>query len=386
MQYNLKKMEEADLNKQTVLVRVDFNVAISNKKIMNTKRIDSTIPTINYLESKNCRIILVSHLGRPRGVDMNLSLQPVRDYLSEKLNKEVYFIKNIESINETVNRMNYGDVAIMENIRFYNEETKNSEKFSKMLASSASVFVSDAFGTLHRAHSSTVGVSQYLPSYAGLLVEKEVCEISKLLDNPSHPYTVALGGAKVSDKIKLIQNLSKNTDRFVIGGAMANSFIRAMGFETGKSLVDSVGLAKQLLDSMDNKLILPVDVIVCNESMDRETIRNAKIDDIKINETAMDIGNETTAMFRDLIKESRTVIFNGPMGYVENESFENGTKAVMDAIGSVNGVRVAGGGDTLSAIEKFHMENRFSYISTGGGAFLELLEGSELPGLKVLLK
>jgi len=382
----LKTMKDADFSNKRVVLRVDYNVPIENGVVQNTKRIDATLPTIKYLVERSCKIILISHLGRPKGRDPKYTLLPVKKVLEEKLNKKISFFDELnEKIMEKIDQMSGGDIGLLENIRFYPEEENNDENFSKKLAKMGDVFVSDAFASLHRKHSSTVGIAKFLPSYAGFLVEKEVNEINAILNNKLHPFTLVLGGAKVSDKIKILNNLAPKVDNILIGGAMANNFIAANGYKVGCSKIDSKEMAENLLSKMPEKIKIPVDAVVADQK-ELKNIRVADIKSIKDTEGIYDIGPETISYFSEIIKKSKMLVMNGPLGMIENPNFKKGTKDIISYIGQANGIKIAGGGETITAIEEMNLEKNFTYISTGGGAFLEMLEGKTLPGIEVLLK
>jgi phosphoglycerate kinase len=382
----LKTLKDADFSNKRVVLRVDYNVPIENGIVQNTKRIDATLPTIKYLVERSCKIILISHLGRPKGRDPKYTLLPVKRVLEEKLNKKISFFDELdEGIIEKIDQMRWGDIGLLENIRFYPEEENNDESFSKKLSKMGDVFVSDAFASLHRKHSSTVGIAKYLPSYAGFLVEKEVNEINAILNNKDHPFTLVLGGAKVSDKIKILNNLAPKVDNILIGGAMANNFIAANGYNVGCSKIDSKEMAENILNKMPEKIKIPIDAVVADQK-ELKNIRVADIKSIKDNEGIYDIGPETISYFSEVIKKSRMLVMNGPLGMIENSNFKKGTKDIISYIGQANGIKIAGGGETITAIEEMNLEKNFTYISTGGGAFLEMLEGKTLPGIEVLLK
>ncbi|MGC8581108.1 MAG: phosphoglycerate kinase [Thermoplasmata archaeon] len=382
----LKTLKDADFSNKKVVLRVDYNVPIENGVVQNTKRIDSTLPTIKYLVERGCKIILISHLGRPKGRDSKYSLLPVKKVLEEKLNKKISFFDELnDGIIEKIDQMKEGDIGLLENIRFYPEEENNDESFSKKLAGMGDIFVSDAFASLHRKHSSTVGIARFLPSYAGFLVEKEVNEINSILNNKEHPFTLVLGGAKVSDKIKILNNLAPKVDNILIGGAMANNFIAANGYNVGCSKIDSKEMAENILSKMSEKIKIPVDAVVADQK-ELKNIRIADIKNIKDNEGIYDIGPRTISYFSEVIKKSRMLVMNGPLGMIENPNFKKGTKDIISYIGQANGIKIAGGGETITAIEEMNLEKNFTYISTGGGAFLEMLEGKTLPGIEVLLK
>ncbi len=381
-----KNINDFDFFDKKVLLRLDLNVPIKDKVIESAKRIDEAIPTIKALIDKNARITIVSHLGKPDGkVVSELSLEPVYNYLKQKLPTKVYFSKNVANneMNEEVNKLKNGEVLVLENIRFYPEEELNDDEFSKKLASPFDIFILDAFGTSHRKHASTYGVAKYLDSGIGLLVEKELSYLQNIFEEGKHPILAILGGAKVKDKLKVIDNLLDKVDVMIIGGGMSYTFIKALKGEVGKSLVDDeqldycYNMVKKAIDN-NVKLLLPIDN-VCSADLNGEKVKqlpNIKMDK---NLMALDIGSKTIKLYKKAIKKARTIIINGPMGVFENEKFSNGTKEILKAIAkNKRAVKVAGGGDTIFAIEKFKFENGFNHLSTGGGASLKLLEGNGL--------
>lgn len=390
-----KTVRDIDVRGKRVLVRCDFNVPIEDGKIMDDKRIRAALPTIQYLIQNDAKVILASHLGRPKGeYDPASSLAPVADRLSELLNKKVEFLQSKVVIDpvvkEKISEMKQADVALLENVRFRKEETKNEESFSKELAQIADIFVNDAFGTAHRAHSSTVGVANFLPSVSGFLIEKELEFLGSSLDNPKKPFVAVLGGSKVSDKILLIERLMEKADSIVIGGGMAYTFLKAEGYQIGKSILDeaSLNLAQDILKkakAKNVKILLPIDTVVASEFANDADIKEVKVSEIPQDYMGLDIGRKTAELFAEEIKKANTVLWNGPMGVFEMQNFEAGTRAVAQAMQQCQGVTVIGGGDSAAAIAKFGMEKGITHISTGGGASLEYLEGKVLPGVAVLL-
>lgn len=381
-----KNINDFDFFNKKVLLRLDLNVPIVDGVIESTKRIDEAIPTIKALIDKNARIAVVSHLGKPDGkVVESLSLKPVYNYLKEKLPTKVYFTENVANnkMDEEVNALKNGEVLVLENIRFHAEEELNDDEFSKKLAGPFDIFILDAFGTCHRKHASTYGVAKYLDSGIGLLVEKELSYLQNIFEEGKHPILAILGGAKVTDKLKVIDNLLDKVDVMIIGGGMSYTFIKALKGEIGKSLVDDSQLEycyKMVKKAIDNKvkLLLPIDN-VCSESIDGKIIKQLPNHKMSKDLMALDIGNKTIKMYKKAIKKARTIIINGPMGVFENDNFSNGTKEVLKAIyKNKRAIKVAGGGDTIYAIEKFKLEDGFTHLSTGGGASLKLLEGKGL--------
>ncbi len=392
---NKKTLKDMDVENKKVLVRVDYNVPINEKgEITDDIRIRSSIPTIEYLLGKNAAIILMSHLGRPKGEPKKeFTLEPVAKKLSELLNKDVIFSDDDKVVSETVkkqaNALKSGQIMLLQNTRYRKEEEKNGEEFAKDLASLAEVYINDAFGTSHRAHASNVGVSKFLPSALGFLVEKEVSIMGKALDDPERPFVAILGGAKVSDKIGVIENLIKKVDSIIIGGGMAFTFLKAKGYEVGKSLLeeDKVELAKELIKKAKANgvaLVLPIDIVVAKEFKNDTEFKTVAADSIPADMMGLDIGEETISLFSDVIKEAKTIIWNGPMGVFEMDNFNKGTYAIANAMVHSGAITIVGGGDSASAVEKAGLADKITHVSTGGGASLELLEGKVLPGIDAI--
>lgn len=391
---NKKTIEDVDVKGKKVIVRVDFNVPLDeNKKITDDNRIVGALPTIKYLVNKGAKTILVSHLGRPKdGFEDKYSMKPTAVRLSELLGKEVIMAKDVigEDAKAKAAALKDGEVLMLENVRFHKEETKNDAAFSKELASMAEIYVNDAFGTAHRAHSSTAGLADYLPAVCGYLIQKEIEVMGKALSNPERPFVAILGGAKVSDKIAVIENLIDKVDTLIVGGGMAYTFFKAKGYSIGTSICedDKVELAKSLLDkaaSKGVKLLLPLDNVLGKEfsnDTERQTVDSDKIPDGWM---GMDVGPKTVAAFSSEIKNAKTVVWNGPMGVFEFSNFENGTKEVARAVAGSGAVSIIGGGDSAAAVEQLGFADKITHISTGGGASLEFLEGKVLPGIDVLL-
>jgi phosphoglycerate kinase len=390
-----KSLKDLDFAGKRVLVRCDFNVPMDgNGEITDDIRITSSLPTINYLMEKGAKVILMSHLGRPKGEpNKKYTLKAVATRLTELLSKEVIFAQddNVVSnaIKKQVEAMEDGDVILLENTRFRKEEEKNEENFSRELASLGEIYVNDAFGTSHRAHASNVGVSTYLPSAVGYLVEKEISIMGKALEAPERPFVAILGGAKVSDKIGVIENLINKVDTIIVGGGMAYTFLKAQGYEIGKSLLeeDKIDLAKSLLEKAKEKnvqLILPVDTIVAKEFKNDTEYKTVNIEKIPEDMMGLDIGEESIKLFSDEIVKAKTIIWNGPMGVFEMENFAKGTNAIAKAMSEGDGITIVGGGDSASAVEKAGYGEKMTHISTGGGASLELLEGRILPGIDAI--
>ncbi len=389
---NKKTVEDLDVAGKKVLVRCDFNVPLSDGKITSDKRIVASLPTIKYLIKNGAKVILCSHLGRPKGeFKPEFSLAPVAARLSELLGQEVKMAKDVvgESAQSLAASLKDGEVMLIENVRFHKEETKNDPEFSKKLASLADLYVNDAFGSAHRAHSSTTGVADYLPSACGYLIQKEIEFMGNALANPKRPLVAILGGAKVSDKIGVITNLLDKCDTIIIGGGMAYTFMKALGYEIGTSLLeaDRVDDAKAMMETAKAKgvkFIIPVDNKVGKEYDPNTEAMVISSDNIPAGWMGLDIGPKTQALFADAIKGSGTVIWNGPMGVSEWENFASGTIAVAKAVAESGAISIIGGGDSAAAVQKLGFADKMSHISTGGGASLEFLEGKELPGIAAL--
>lgn len=388
-----KTIEDIDVAGKKVLVRVDFNVPLDDKgNITDETRIRAALPTIQYLLDHNAKVILMSHLGRPKGeVKPEFSLKPVAKRLDEILDAKVTFAADCVGgpAQQAVNAMEDGDVVLLENLRFHKEETDNDPEFSKQLASLADLYVNDAFGSVHRAHASTEGVTKYLPAVAGYLIGKELDVMGKALEEPMRPFIAILGGAKVSDKIGVIENLLTKVDCLIIGGGMANTFVKAQGYEVGKSLVDNerLDLARDLMEQAKRKgikIMLPSDFIVAQELKAGVPTSIVPVDGIPADSMALDIGPSSRIIFADEIKNAKTVIWNGPMGVAEIPEFAGGTKAVAEALANTDATTIIGGGDSAAAVKQLGFADQMSHISTGGGASLEFLEGKELPGVAAL--
>jgi len=386
----------SDLSGKRVLVRVDFNVPMENGSITDDTRIRESLPTINYLLEQNARVILASHMGRPKGsVKPEYSLKPVADRLSQLIGKPVAFAADCvgDVAQQAVDALQPGQVLLLENVRFHAEEEKNDDAFAKQLASLADVFVEDAFGSVHRAHASTAGITKYVPqSVSGFLVEKELKYLGDALNNPERPFIGILGGSKVSTKISVISSLLQKVDVLMLGGGMTYTFMKAQGGTIGTSLFeeDTLSQAREALEQakkLGKKLLLPVDCVAC-QSSDRPD-PNAPIQVFPSNAIpdgwmGVDIGPETTRLFVDEIKKAKTVVWNGPVGVFEIDAFANGTRAVAEAMAESDATTVIGGGDSAAAAQKFHLADKMTHVSTGGGASLEFLEGKPLPGIEAL--
>jgi phosphoglycerate kinase len=390
---NKKTLEDFDVNGKRVLVRVDFNVPMDEQgRITDDTRIKAALPTIKYLSEHGAKVILASHLGRPKGkVNMKYTLAPVAKRLSELLGKDVAMAPDCigEPAEKAVAAMKPQDVVLLENVRFYTEEEKNDREFSRKLASLADIYINDAFGTAHRAHASTAGVAEFLPAGAGYLMKKEIDIMGRALEAPERPFVAILGGAKVGDKIGVIQNLLSKVDSLLIGGGMAYTFLKSMGYEIGKSLLeeDKIELAADLLKrakEMGVNLLLPDDVVVVEEIKQGVPYRTVPANEIPHDLMGVDIGEKTREKFAKAIKDAKTVVWNGPMGVFEIREFAQGTLAVARAMAESGAVTIIGGGDSAAAVEQLGFGDAMTHISTGGGASLEFLEGRELPGVAVL--
>ena len=390
---NKKTVEDIDVAGKRVLVRCDFNVPFDAEgNIADPKRIDEALKTIKYLVSHNARVILCSHLGRPKGeFNMKYSLAPVAKYLSQALGQEVKMAKDVvgESAKSIAASLKDGEVELIENVRFHKEEEKNDPAFSKELASLAEIYVNDAFGTAHRAHTSTAGVADYLPAVCGYLIQKEITIMGGALTEPKRPFVAILGGAKVSDKIGVINNLLDKVDTLIIGGGMAYTFMSALGYSIGTSIceADKVELAKDMMAKAKEKgvkFLIPVDNVVGTEYKPDTEHKVVDSDNIPDGWMGLDIGPKTAALFADAVKGAGTVVWNGPMGVSEWENFAAGTIAVAKAVAESGAISIIGGGDSAAAVEKLGFAEKMTHISTGGGASLEFLEGKVLPGIACL--
>lgn len=392
---NKKTIEDINVRGKKCLVRCDFNVPLKDGKITDENRLVGAMPTIKYLIENGAKVILCSHLGKPKGEPKpELSLAPVATRLSEMLGQEVVFAADANVVGENakkaVTEMKDGDVVLLENTRYRKEETKNEEGYSKELASLAEIFVNDAFGTAHRAHCSTVGAGQFLEErVCGYLIQKELDFLGSAVENPVRPFLAILGGAKVSDKLGVINNLLEKVDTLIIGGGMAYTFIKALGHEIGTSLLeeDKVAYAKEMMDKAKAKgvnLLLPVDFVYADRFAEDAQPHITEGRDIPADCMGLDIGPKTRELFANAIRESKTIVWNGPMGVFEFENFANGTKAIAQAMADVDATTIIGGGDSAAAVNQMGFGDKMSHISTGGGASLEFLEGKELPGIVAL--
>lgn len=391
---NKKTVRDIDVTGKKVLVRCDFNVPLDKEtgEITDNRRIRAAIPTIEYLINHNAKVILCSHLGRPKGeFNLKYSLKPVAEELSKLLGKEVKLAKDVigKDAEKLTSEIKEGEVVLLENVRFHKEEEENDPEFAKKLASFAEIYVNDAFGTAHRAHASTAGVADYLPAVSGFLIEKELEFLGNALDNPERPFVAILGGAKVSDKIGVIENLLDKVDTLIIGGGMAYTFYKAQGHSIGTSICeeDKIDLANDILNKAKEKnveILLPIDNHVSAEYSNEAEDKYVESTEIPEGFMGLDIGPKTIELFKNVIKNAKTVVWNGPLGVTEFSKFEEGTKAIAEALAETEAVTVIGGGDSAAAVEKFGLADKMTHISTGGGASLEFLEGKVLPGIACL--
>ena len=391
---NKKNIKDVDLKGKKVFVRCDFNVPMDeNQNITNNTRIVAALPTIQYLLEQNCKIILASHLGRPKGeFKPEFSLKPVAKELSKLLGKPVIMAEDVigEDAMQKAQNLQEGEILLLENVRFHNEETENDPEFSKKLASMAELFVNDAFGTAHRAHSSTTGIADYLPAVSGFLMEKEIQFLGNAIENPERPFIAILGGAKVSDKIGVIENLLDKVDTLLIGGGMAYTFIKAQGYEVGNSIceLDKLELANHLVEKAKEKgvkLVLPIDTKIAKEATEDAESKTVKYTEIPADWEGFDVGEETIKEFKEEIEKAKTIVWNGPLGLFEVNKFAIGTNEIAKAVAEADATTIVGGGDSISAIKKAGVQDKITHISTGGGASLEFLEGKKLPGIEALM-
>lgn len=390
---NKKSIKDIDVKGKRVFCRVDFNVPMENGNVTDDTRIRAALPTIQHLSEQGAKVILASHLGRPKGqVVEEMRLTPVAKRLSELLERNV--AKSNEAYGDIakseIEKLNDGDILLLENVRFYPGEEKNDPELAKAFADLADVYVNDAFGAAHRAHASTEGIARHLPAVSGFLMEKEMEVLGKALSNPERPFTAIIGGAKVKDKIGVIENLLDKVDNLIIGGGLAYTFVKAQGHEIGKSLLeeDKMDLANSFIKLAEEKGVrfyMPVDVVVADDFSNSANTKEVAIDSIPADWEALDIGPKTREIYADVIKSSKLVIWNGPMGVFEIDKFANGTKRVAEALAEAGGTySIIGGGDSAAAVEKFNLADKMSHISTGGGASLEFMEGKQLPGVVAL--
>ncbi|MEA4811617.1 MAG: phosphoglycerate kinase [Anaerolineaceae bacterium] len=387
--FNKKLVTDLEVKGKKVFVRVDFNVPLKDGKITDDTRITAALPTIQYLLDHGAAVILASHLGRPKSkADLQFSLKPVADYLGKLVKAPVHFASDCigQIASDAAKALKPGEILMLENTRFHPEEEKNDPEMSRQLASLADLYVNDAFGTAHRAHASTAGVAAFLPSAAGFLLQKEIEYLGNAIDDPKRPFVAILGGAKISDKIGVIDNLLKKADRILIGGGMANTFLAADGFEMADSLVEkeSLATAKALIEKGEGKLMLPVDLVLADKFDNEAEVKTIGLGNVPSGWRVLDIGPKTVAAYSKQISDAGTVVWNGPMGVFEFPKFSEGTFAIAKAVAKSKAISVIGGGDSVSAINKSGLADKITHISTGGGASLEMLEGLELPGLAAL--
>ena len=390
---NKKTIRDIDLKGKRVLVRCDFNVPMDeNQNITDNRRIVAALPTIKYLIEQECKIVLCSHLGRPKGeFKKEFSLAPVAAELSKQLGQEVLMATDVigENAKTLAENLKPGQVMLIENVRFHKEETENDPEFAKQLANFGEVFVNDAFGTAHRAHASTEGVAHYLPAVSGFLIEKELKFLGEALENPERPFMAILGGSKVSDKIGVIENLLEKVDTLIIGGGMAYTFFKAQGYSVGDSICeeDKLELALELMEKAKNKgvkLLLPIDNKIGKEFKADTESKTVKSTEIPDGWEGLDIGEKTIELYAKELQNAKTIVWNGPLGVFEFDQFAVGTNAIAKALGDIDAVKIIGGGDSASAVEKAGVAEKMTHISTGGGASLEFLEGKKLPGIEAL--
>lgn len=389
---NKKTLHDLDVEGKRVFCRVDFNVPMKNGEVTDDTRIKAALPTINYLSEKGAIVILASHLGRPKGeIKEELRLDPVAERLSELIGKDVVKTDSVygKEVHEAISQISDGDILLIENVRFEAGEEKNEQDLAQAFAEMADLYVNDAFGAAHRAHASTTGVAEKLPAAAGFLMEKEIDVLGKALENPERPFTAIIGGAKVKDKINVIDHLLDKVDNLIIGGGLAYTFIKAQGHEIGKSLLeeDKIDLAKEFMQKAEDKgvnFILPKDAVVADDFSETANTKVVNIDEIPADWEALDIGPKTREIYEQIVADSKLVIWNGPMGVFEYNAFAGGTKAVAEALANTEGYTVIGGGDSAAAVEKFGFAEDMDHVSTGGGASLEFMEGKVLPGVQAL--
>ena len=387
---NKKTVRDINVCGKRVLVRVDFNVPLKDGTVADDTRIWAALPTLNYLLEEGAALILCSHLGRPKGkVVLELRMDPVAARLAELLGRPVQKLDDCvgPEVEAAAKAMRPGDVILLENTRFHPEEKANDDAFAQQLAGLAQVYVNDAFGSAHRAHGSTEGVARHLPAVAGFLMEKELKFLGQAAEELEHPYVAILGGAKISDKIGVIESLLKRCDRLLVGGGMANTFFAAMGFEMGDSLVeeDAVPTAQSLLENARGRLVLPVDVVVADRFENDANSRVVAPNEVEAGWRVLDVGPKTVATFESALGGARTVVWNGPLGVFEMENFAQSTFAVARLLADLDAVTIIGGGDSAAVVRQAGLEGKMTHVSTGGGASLELLEGKELPGVAVLM-
>lgn len=386
---NKKTVRDVDLKGKRVLMRADFNVPLKEGAITDDTRIRAALPTIEYILEQGASLILMSHLGRPKGQKLpELSLKPVAEHLGKLLEQPVKMAPDTvgDEVQAMAEALQPGEVLMLENTRFHAGEKKNTPEFAEQLAALGEIFVNDAFGTAHRAHASTEGVTKHLPAVAGFLIGKEIDFLGQATGEPGRPYVVILGGAKVSDKIGVIQNMLAKADKILIGGGMANTFFKAQGLEMGDSLVEDevLPVAQELIEKSGDKLVLPVDAIVADAFADDAERKTVDVENVEIGWRILDIGPKTVALFKEILGTAKTVAWNGPMGVFEMPNFAKGTFAIARALAELDAITIIGGGDSASAVKLAGVDDKVSHVSTGGGASLEFLEGKTLPGIEAL--
>lgn len=389
---NKKTLKDIQVKGKKVFCRVDFNVPMQDGDVTDDTRIRAALPTINYLSEAGAKVILASHLGRPNGqVVEELRLDPVAKRLSDLTGKVVLKTDSVygDEVNTAISQLEDGDILLIENVRFHPGETTNDPKLVEAFAEMADIYVNDAFGTAHRAHASTAGVAEKLPAVAGFLMEKEIAVLTKALEEPERPFTAIIGGAKVKDKIDVIDNFLDKVDYLLVGGGLAYTFIKAKGYDIGKSLLeeDKIDLAKEFLQKAEEKgvqFIIPEDTVIADRFSEEADTKIVSIEDMPNDWQGLDIGIKTRETFADIIDKSKLVIWNGPMGVFEMNPFAGGTRAVAKSLAEADGFTIIGGGDSAAAVEKFGLSDQMDHVSTGGGASLEFMEGKELPGIKAL--
>jgi len=385
----MKRLKDFDVKNKRVLVRADFNVSLDkNGKVLDDFRLRATLPTIEYLRQNQAKIILMSHLGRPKGkITPEFSLAPVREKLEELTGQKIILSPDCvgEKTKQLAQALKDGDILLLENLRFYEEEEKNDPEFAGKLASLGEVFVNDAFGVSHRAHASVHAICRYLPSCAGLLLEKEISNLTQVRDNPQHPLTVVIGGSKISTKIKLIESFLGKAQDIILGGALANTVLHAQGIAVGKSFIETEMVDEiKNLKITDTKIHLPVDAILCTDNEAKGLCRFGPVSKTEEDELILDIGPDSEKLFGNIIKQSKMILWNGPMGLFEKEPFSHGTRAMAEAIANSLAFSVTGGGETVSYLESLNLVDKFGFVSTGGGAMMEFLSGDKLPGIEAL--
>ena len=389
-----KTVRDIELSGRKALVRCDFNVPLEGNNITDDSRIVAALPTINYLMEEGAKVVLMSHLGRPKGkANHDFTLKPIAIRLGELLNKEVKFLQSDVVVDEyvktEVSKMNDGDVVLLENVRFREEETNNTPSFSQELSYLGDIFVQEAFGTSHRAHCSTAGIADYLPAVSGFLIEREIKYLNEAVENPSRPFVAIMGGAKVKDKVPVMKNLMSKVDTLIVSGGMIFTFYKALGYSVGTSILDieSIPLAREIMELAEKnkvELVLPLDVVAANEFSNDSPYGYYDCDMIPSDKMGLDIGPKSIKKICDILTKASTVVWNGPMGVFELDNFATGTRKVAECLSEINATTIVGGGDSAAAVHKFGLGDKMTHISTGGGASMEFLEGKVLPGISVL--